>query len=193
VNYFKNTFFVLLMTCFFQNNVYGVTYDDADAAYSMAISANSVNNSHERFLMSEAKKGDINSEVFIGKYFYNVADTSNNPKKYCEKSMVWLKKAMKDGAPSAAYFIAERYNNSNGLKNRCGENPDYKKAFKYFRRSARSGYPGAQFFLAIDYHNGIGTDIDKSKAIFWIKKAAVKCDAARNTEGSLGWDIGPTR
>lgn len=49
---------------------------------------------------------------------------------------------------------------------------DYDASFKIFFDLAQKGNSEAEYYLAMQYTKGLGTEENKSKALFWLKKAA---------------------
>lgn len=72
----------------------------------------------------------------------------------------------------------------------CRSDLEYPEAFTYFKQSAEKGHCKAMLELARLYEEGLGTDMNRSKAIEWYKKS-LECDnvvvsEARNALKRLG-------
>uniref|UniRef100_U9SX76 Protein kinase domain-containing protein n=1 Tax=Rhizophagus irregularis (strain DAOM 181602 / DAOM 197198 / MUCL 43194) TaxID=747089 RepID=U9SX76_RHIID len=76
----------------------------------------------------------------------------------------WLKENQTNS--SYIFFLGFFYFNEFTLEEKNDE-----KAFKLILKAAKGDYPIAQVYLSISYRYGIGTEIDYSSAIYWIKKA----------------------
>lgn len=145
-------------------------------------------------------------EIFISKYYpFNDKDKSD---KYYQKAFKFFsKKTDHDG--EACYEIGNMYKNGLGVdqdmeqakfyfkkgamandKHACYEyglicksDLEYPEAFMYLKQSAENGYCPAMLETAKLYEDGLGTDINRSKAVEWYKKCA-ECSSTIADEAS---------
>ena len=90
-------------------------------------------------------------------------DLGMGVKKDSKKAAHWYEKAVNNGNIVAMYNL--------GLKGGNGVRKDHKKAFELFKKSAEEGNSGINK-LGNCHYFGIGTSIDKQKAIKSYQKAA---------------------
>lgn len=134
-------------------------------------------------------------EIFISKY-YPFNDKAKSDKYYQKAFKVYSQKTNSDA--EACYEIGNMYKNGLGIeqdmekakfyfkngairndKNAsyeygmiCKSELEYPESFKFFKFSAENGHEMAMFELANAYEYGIGTNMDRIKAIEWYKKCA---------------------
>lgn len=152
-------------------------------------------------------------EIYRSKY-YPLNDKAKSDKYYQKAFKVFSPKAENDG--EAAYEIANMYQNGLGTSSDsekakyffkrgaimnntnasyehaliCVSDLEYTDAFKYFKQAAETGHTLAMFNVAKQYEEGIGTEMNKPKAIEWYTKCAEKkssvYDDARKALKRLG-------
>lgn len=77
-----------------------------------------------------------------------------------------LREAAAAGDPSAAFEVAARYAEGNGVE------PDLARAAEWYRRSAEAGVAVAQYRLGSLYERGQGVARDRTEAVTWYQRAA---------------------
>ena len=95
-----------------------------------------------------------------------------------KESIVWYKKAAKQGDVDAQLSLAHIYKNVNSVK-------DDKVALKIFLELAREGNLYAQKTLGYSYMNGDGTPQDYKKAMYWFQKVQEHGDSSSCV--AIGW------
>jgi TPR repeat protein len=116
---------------------------------------------------AEQKYSDAQNQ--LGYFYKNGIGT----KKDLGKAIYWYQKAAENGNKFSQYNLGICYEYGNGVKK------NEVKAFKWYIKSAgqgsknssENGDPDGIFKLACCYYNGIGTSIDKQKALILYKKA----------------------
>ncbi|GES99200.1 kinase-like domain-containing protein [Rhizophagus clarus] len=114
----------------------------------------------------------LNTKTILGSYYlYGCGTEVNNI-----KANKLFKEAEKNGNALAQYYLGDHYLAVNRTK-----------AFEYYKKSAEKGIQDAQLKVGICYNKGIGTEINKTKAIELIKELAEKetCCCAQNYLGEL--------
>ncbi|GES98820.1 kinase-like domain-containing protein [Rhizophagus clarus] len=98
-----------------------------------------------------------------------------------ERAFKLFKRVGKKGNAIAQYYLGNIY---------LAENNNI-KAFDYYKKSADKGFSESQFHIAICYSKGIGTEINKTRAVEIIKELAEKGESfcAQNYLGEL-YEIG---
>lgn len=136
-------------------------------------------------------------EIYRSKY-YPLNDEAKSNKYYQKAFKVYIKKADSNG--EAAFEIGKMYQNGFGIdadaekareffkkgaiaqdKNAsyefaqiCISDIEYTDAFKYFNQAAEAGHTLAMYNVAKLYEEGVGTEMNKSKAIEWYTKCVEK-------------------
>ncbi len=143
-------------------------------------------------------------EIFISKY-YPFKDKVKSDKYYQKAFKIYSQKIDNDG--EACYEVGNMYKNGLGVgqdtekaneffkrgalmndKNAsyeygmiCKVNLEYPEAFTYFKQSAEKGQIVSMFELAKLYEEGLGTEMNRSKAIEWYRKSA-ECESSVSEE-----------
>lgn len=152
-------------------------------------------------------------EIYRSKY-YPLNDKAKSDKYYQKAFKVYSQKAENDG--DAAYEIANMYQNGLGTSSDsekakyffkrgaimnntnasyehaliCVSDLEYTDAFKYFKQAAEGGHTLAMYNVAKQYEEGVGTEMNRPKAIEWytkcIEKKSSVYDDARKALKRLG-------
>mmetsp|Transcript_2578 Transcript_2578/g.3718 ORF Transcript_2578/g.3718 Transcript_2578/m.3718 type:complete len:1461 (+) Transcript_2578:162-4544(+) len=106
-----------------------------------------------------AKMNSVESQVFIAKYYSEVAVND-------VKSSKWWKRAAEQGNKEALHMM--------GLIHEAGRGRprDLMKAVEYHQKAAKKGQIQSQTRLAEYYEQGLGIEKDLSKSFYWYSQAA---------------------
>lgn len=150
-----------------------------------------------------AKAQSKMGEIYISK-FYPFKNKDKSDKYYSKAIKNYKKRVTSDG--SACYELGYMYHNGFGVEKnmeqaiyyyksgallgdinslwRMGliykDEMEYDEAFKYFLKAADGGQGMAMFELAALYENGLGTPMNKDRAIEWYKKCSKSNYKARH-------------
>lgn len=122
----------------------------------------SLRKSEFRNIIKQAEEGDHQAQLECAQYFYN-PDKTGNPD--FEKAAYWLKKSADQGNASAAYELAELYEQGKIL------GKDIHDAIFYYEKGAQGNDIDSIFMLGRIHHVGHGIEVDIPKAISWYEKA----------------------
>ena len=114
-------------------------------------------------LTSEAEKGDVRAECFLGLTYHDKEDY--------KKAVYWLEKAANHQESSkltqyVQYMLGMMYLGRGGVL----KNP--KKTVYWFEKAANQGLAEAQYGLGTMYLTGKGVPKNPKKTVYWLKKAA---------------------
>lgn len=104
---------------------------------------------------------------------YEQGAAAYEAKNYAQAA-VFLKQALSEEKPQAAYYLAKLYQNGQGVSK------SVKSAFNYMKQAADGGNSDAYYELAEMYRLGTGTEPNRALAKNWYEKAVIS--SAKNAD-----------
>ncbi|GBC03724.1 hypothetical protein RclHR1_05290012 [Rhizophagus clarus] len=153
-------------------------YENQNTIYLSGDKRIKLNKVDDLFFQLLTENKYLNAKVIIGYSYLCGIGTEIRDK----QAFKLFKMEEKNGNALVQYHLGSQYivNNNNETK-----------AFKFFKKSADNGFERSQFQIGICYFKGIGTEVNKTKAIKIIKELADKGNncCAQNFLGEL-YEIG---
>lgn len=120
-------------------------------------------------------KGDSAALNLMGMMY----ELGHGVSKDAKKSVVYYRKAAKQGYSFAQYNLGVSYDTGSGVA------LNYREAVKWYRLAAEQGASVAQYNLGVMYEQGRGTAKNYKKAAYWYEKAAEQ--GLSSAQNNLGW------
>ena len=120
-------------------------------------------------LLSEAKAGDADAMVSLGRYYWERIDEN---KSYGALARKWALRAAQKGNIVGMNDTGDYYYHGS-----YGARRSYENGFLWYSKAAELGSSYAMNSLSVCYREGKGTKRDVKKALEWTRKAAATGDA----------------
>ena len=115
--------------------------------------------------LEDAKAGNVQEQVSIGKYYYFGAWGLGENIDY-KKALFWLTKAAEQGHVKSQHSVGFMHYKGEGTQ------IDYETAFHWYTKAAEQGYTPSQNNLGCLYRDGRGVTEDFEEAFIWFSIAA---------------------
>ena len=121
--------------------------------------------------LEDAKAGNVQEQVSIGKYYYFGAWGLGENIDY-KKALFWLTKAAEQGHIKSQHSVGFMHYKGEGTQ------IDYETAFHWYTKAAEQGYTPSQNNLGCLYRDGRGVAEDVEEAFIWHSMGAEKGNAS---------------
>lgn len=160
---YKN--FLLIVLSVFIFSSYGGGDDKCAEAVSIGHAGGAAGNKKigrraVRLLKREARRGNVQAVVDLGRMYKNGVGVKQNHK----KAFRLLKEAALLGRPEAKYDVGVMYKNGEGVKQ------DDVQAFYWLKQAAEDGVIEAFNVVGVLYREGKGVEKNLERAFYWMEK-----------------------
>ena len=121
-----------------------------------------------------AQLGHVGSQMKLAGFLSSIGATIDDVSKNDTQAFYWVNRVVHSSKATVELKTMARYNLSLMYKYGMGVEKSYKKYHFWALKAARGGSQKAQWAMVNNYHEGVGTRINHSKEVYWLKKIATQ-------------------